>query len=465
MEKTQGQILFDTLTYEKKNIYASASPELMKDIFSYADGYRAFLNEAKTERESVKAVVAMAKENGFSEYHLGEKLSVGDLRYWNVYGKCVILFKIGKNDLEKDGVRILAAHIDNPRLDLKPMPLYEDSQMSFLKTHYYGGIKKYQWTTIPLSLHGVMVKKDGTTVDVKIGEDQSDPVFYINDLLPHLGQKQAEEPLGKAIPAENLNILFGGIPYADDNVKDAIKLNVLAILNEKYGVTENDFLSAELSLVPAFAARDVGLDRAFIGAYGHDDRVCSFPAVTALFAVKDTKHTVMAFLADKEEIGSIGVSGMQSDLLVDLLTEIALSQNKNPRLVKTASKCLSADVTAAFDPNFSEAYEKMNSALISCGTAISKYNGARGKSGSSDASAEYVGFVRKLFEDKGVTYQMAELGKVDLGGGGTVANYIANHSIETLDIGVPVISMHAPYEVISKADLYATYLAFRAFIE
>ncbi len=463
-KKTQGQLLLDDLGYQKKNRYADATPERMKEIFDYADSYRAFLDEAKTERESVDTVTCMAKENGYTPYRFGDALSVGDKRYYNVFGKCLVLFRIGENDLEKDGIRILASHIDNPRLDLKPVPLYEDSGMSFLKTHYYGGIKKYQWTTIPLALHGVMVKKDGTTVNVKIGEDEKDPVFYINDLLPHLAQRQVEEPLGKAIPAENLNILIGGIPYADENVKEAIKLNVLSLLHEKYGVTESDFLSAELSLVPAFKARDVGIDRAFIGAYGHDDRVCSYPAVTSLLSATDKKRTVMVVLADKEEIGSIGVSGMQSDLLTDLLTEIAISQHKNPRIVKTASKCLSADVTAAFDPNFAEVYEKMNSAMISCGTALSKYNGSRGKSGSSDASAEFVGFVRKLFEENDVPFQMAELGKTDLGGGGTVANYIANHCIETLDIGVPVISMHAPYEVISKADLFATYLAFCAFI-
>ena len=343
--------------------------------------------------------------------------------------------------------------------------MYEDSGMGFLKTHYYGGVKKYQWTAIPLALHGVMVKADGTSVDINVGEDDNDPIFYINDLLPHLGAKQSQEPLGTAISGETLNILIGGLPYDDKEVTDKIKLTALSLLNEKYGVTEEDFLSAELCLVPAFKARDIGFDRALVAAYGHDDKVCSYPAVTALLDNPDTKHTVMVVLADKEEIGSVGVTGMQCDIFMDIIDEISAALGKNARVVRNSSKCLSADVTACYDPNFADVYEKRNSAMISCGTTMSKYTGARGKSSTSDASAEFVGYVRKLFTENGVIWQTAELGKIDAGGGGTVAMYIANHNIETVDLGVPVISMHAPYEVVSKADVYSTYEAFCAFVK
>lgn len=464
-EKSQGQKLYEELSYKKKNIFENATPEQIQNILNYAEGYKKFLDDAKTEREAVTVSIEMAKKEGFSEYRLGDALSVGDKKYFNNHDKSVVFFQIGSEDIAQSGIRLIAAHIDNPRLDLKQVPVYEDSGMGFLKTHYYGGIKKYQWTAIPLALHGVMVKRDGTRADVCIGEDAGDPVFCINDLLPHLAAKQSAEPLGTAIGGETLNILIGGIPYADDEVSDKIKLNVLALLNEKYGVTEEDFLSAELSLVPAFKARDIGFDRAFIGAYGHDDRVCSYPALTALFATPNTQKTVMIVLADKEEIGSVGMTGMQSDVLVDLMDEIAIALGKNPRVVRSVSKCLSADVTAAFDPNFPDVYEKKNSAMISCGTCMSKFTGARGKSSTNDASAEYVGFIRKLLNDANVTWQTAELGRVDAGGGGTVAMYIANHNIETVDIGVPVLSMHAPYEVVSKADVYSTHEAFCAFIQ
>ena len=462
-EKTKAQELLETLSYKKKNIYELADAEKIKVIFDYAEGYKAFLDAAKTEREAVECAIALAKENGYTEYHLGDKISVGDKKYFSNFGKSLILFRIGEEDIEKSGVRILASHIDSPRLDVKQVPVYEDSNMAFLKTHYYGGIKKYQWTTIPLALHGVMVKADGEVVKVCIGEDITDPVFYINDLLPHLGQKQMAEPLGSAISGEALNIVIGGLPYDDPEISDKIKLTALSLLNDKYGVTEEDFLSDELSLVPAYTARDVGFDRALLAAYGHDDRVCSYPALTSLFALENNDKTVMVILADKEEIGSVGVSGMQSDIFTDILGEICASLGKNCAAVRYASKCLSADVTAAFDPNFPEVYEKRNSAMLSMGTCMSKFTGARGKSGSSDASAELVGFVRKLFAENGVIWQTAELGKIDVGGGGTVAAYIAKHNIETVDLGVPVISMHAPYEVVSKADVYSTHEAFVAF--
>ena len=465
MEKKNAQELLDKLSYKKKNVFEASSAEEIKAIYDYAKGYMQYLDDAKTEREATKVSIEMIEKHGFTEYKLGDKLSVGDKKYYNNNGKSLVAFTVGEENLEKNGIRILASHIDSPRIDLKQVPLYEDAGMGFLKTHYYGGVKKYQWTAIPLALHGVMVKADGEVVEVKIGEDDTDPVFYINDLLPHLAQRQSQEPLGSAISGETLNILVGGLPYDCDDVSDKIKLTVLSMLNDKYGVTEEDFLSAELSLVPAFKARDIGFDRALIGAYGHDDRVCSYPALTALLDNADTKHTVMVVLADKEEIGSVGLTGMQSDVLVDIITLISASVGADPIVVRSHSKCLSADVNAAYDPNFSDVYEKRNSAMISCGTCLSKYTGSRGKSGTSDASAEFVGFVRRLFAEHGVIWQTAELGKVDAGGGGTVAMYIANHNIETVDLGVPVISMHAPYEVVSKADVYSTYKAFCAFVK
>ncbi len=464
-EKSKGQEMLEKLSYKKKNVFEESSAERVKSIYDYSVGYMKYLDDAKTEREATEASILLAKKAGFTEYKLGEKICVGDKKYLNHHGKSLILFRVGENDVEKDGIRILASHIDSPRIDLKQVPMYEDSGMGFLKTHYYGGVKKYQWTTIPLALHGVMVKADGEVVNVKIGEDDTDPVFYINDLLPHLAQRQSTEPLGTAISGETLNILIGGLPYDDPDVSEKIKLTALSLLNDKYGVTEEDFLSAELSLVPAFKARDIGFDRALIGAYGHDDRVCSYPAITALFDEADTKRTVMVVLADKEEIGSVGITGMQSDILVDVIREISSSLGKNEIVVRSKSKCLSADVTAAYDPNFPDVYEKRNSAIISSGTCMSKFTGARGKSSTNDASAEFVGFIRRLFAENGIVWQTAELGKVDQGGSGTVAMYIANHNIETVDLGVPVISMHAPYEVVSKADVYTTYEAFRAFIK
>jgi aspartyl aminopeptidase len=464
-EKNSGREILEKLSYKKINVYESADAKKIKAIFDYSAGYMKYLDASKTEREAVNTTVELAKKNGFTEYKIGDKLKVGDKKYLNQHGKSVILFKIGENDIEKCGIRILAAHIDSPRIDLKQIPMYEDSGMAFLKTHYYGGVKKYQWTAIPLALHGVVIKADGQKLELKIGDESGDPIFYINDLLPHLAQRQVQEPLGSAISGESLNILIGGLPYADDDVSDKIKLTVLSLLNEKYGICEEDFLSAELSLVPAFNAREVGFDRALIASYGHDDRVCAYPAVSALLDNADTKNTVMVVLADKEEVGSDGITGMQSDFLVDVIEEISENLNKNSRMVRASSKCLSADVTAAYDPNFADVYEKKNSAMLSCGTALCKFTGSRGKSGTSDASAELVGFIRRIFSENGVIWQTCELGKVDQGGGGTVAKYIANHNIETVDIGVPVISMHAPYEVVSKADVYSTYEAFSAFIK
>ena len=463
-EKTLGQELSEKLTYKKTNVYEKADDARIEEMYRYAEGYKAFLDASKTEREAVRRAIAMAEAAGYSAYELGDPLCVGDLRYYNNRDKSVILFRVGEENVEKEGIRILAAHIDSPRLDLKQNPLYEDSGMSFLKTHYYGGIKKYQWTAIPLALHGVVAKADGTLVDVVIGEDEGDPVFYVNDLLPHLAQEQMARTMATAIPGESLNILVGGLPISDEKAENKIKLNVLRILNEKYGMTEEDFISAEISAVPAFRARDIGFDRSMIGSYGHDDRVCAYPALTSILETP-TRHTVITILADKEEIGSMGVSGLQSCLLRDLIDQISFAIGANPAIVRARSICLSADVNAAYDPNFPDAYERRNSAMISCGTTMSKFTGSRGKSGTSDASAEFVGRVRRMFAENGVLWQTSELGKVDLGGGGTVAQYIANMNIDTVDLGVPVISMHAPYEVVSKADLYTTHEAFCAFIK
>ena len=455
------------LAYKRTNVYEVADEKLMKAIFDYAEGYKTFIDEGKTEREACAYVVEAAKRAGYKPFEFGMKLKAGDKVYYDNRGKNVYLLKIGTADVAKDGVRIIASHIDSPRIDLKQVPLYETDGIAFGKTHYYGGIRKYQWAAIPLALHGTVVLANGEALNVKIGEDEADPVFYISDLLPHLAAKQNAKPLGEAIGGEDLNIWFGNVPYtAAENDKDkTVKENLLKILNEKYGITEADFLSAELSLVPSFKAKDIGFDRALIGAYGHDDRVCSYPAYTALFDEESNEHTVMVILADKEEIGSEGTTGMQCALFTDLIDEIAASFGVTSAAIRAHSMCLSADVNAGYDPNHPEVCEKLNSAYLSHGAGITKFTGARGKSGSNDANAEYVGYLRKLFDENGVIWQTGEMGRVDVGGGGTVAKYIANMNIDTIDIGVPVISMHSPYEVISKADLYENYLAFRAFIK
>ena len=358
-------------------------------------------------------------------------------------------------------MNIVGAHLDSPRLDLKQVPLYEKSDLAYLKTHYYGGIKKYQWLTVPLALHGVIVKKDGSKVEVKVGEKDDDPIFYVTDLLPHLSQEQNEKKVSVAFNPEKLNILVGAEPLPEEE-KDVVKKSVLAILNKLYGICEEDFLSAEIEAVPALKARDVGFDRALVASYGHDDRVCAYPEITATLQTK-TDRTVMTILADKEEIGSEGNTGMKSSVLVDIIAEISKALGADPAVVRANSKCLSADVSAGFDPHFPEVYEKSNSAILNDGVVMMKFTGRAGKSGTDDASAEFVASVRRSFDENGVNWQTAELGKVDEGGGGTVAMYIANSNIDTVDIGVPVLSMHAPFEVITKFDLYSAYLAFLAF--
>ena len=451
--------------YKRTNVYETADEKTMKAIFDYAEGYKAFLSECKTEREACDYIVAEAKKQGYKPFDFSAKVKKGDKLYYNNRGKAVFIIKVGNGDLKKYGIRIVGAHIDNPRLDLKQVPFYEDNGVAFAKTHYYGGIRKYQWATIPLALHGVVVKKNGEVVTVKIGEDESDPVFYVSDLLPHLAAKQNAKTLGEAIEGENLNIWLGNIPYGEKEDDKTVKKNLLKILEEKYGVEEEDFLSAELCMTPSFKPKDIGFDRALIGAYGHDDRVCSYAAFTAAFDTDSEQTTSITLLVDKEEIGSEGSTGMQCCLLRDIIDVLADSFGLTSASVRVASKCLSADVNASFDPNYPDVSEKLNATFLSCGAGITKYTGARGKSGSNDASAEYVAFLRKLFDDNGVVYQTGELGKVDAGGGGTIAKFVANMNIDTVDIGVPVISMHSPYEVISKADLYMNYLAFKAFIK
>ena len=462
MEKTVGQELQENLFYKKKNYYEESSETELEKIFTYAEAYKNFLNAGKTERESCEFTEKLIKDYGYTEYHFGDSLKPGDKKYFVNRAKSIVIFKVGTKNIEDDGIRLIASHIDAPRIDLKQVPMYEDGNMCFLKTHYYGGIKKYQWTTIPLAIHGTVILKDGSKVNIVVGEDKNDPVFCINDLLPHLGQDQMKQPSSKLIEAEQLNVLIGGLPYNDEKVKEKIKLNILKLLNEKYGMTEEDFLSSELCVVPAYPARDLGFDRSMISAYGHDDRDCAYTALTATLDA-ETDHTVMCLLVDKEEIGSEGTTGMKCKVYEDLMNEIADSLGANFRKVRFASKCLSADVTAAFDPSFASVYEKMNAAYVSCGPCMNKFTGAGGKSSSNDAHAEFVGEIRKVFNDYNVIWQMAELGKVDLGGGGTIAKYIANLNIDTVDIGGPVLSMHAPYEVVSKADLYSTYKAFTAF--
>ena len=449
------------LRYEKKTVYELAGATIVEEAYEYAKSYVKFLDAAKTEREAVAESVRLAEAAGYRAWNFGDAINVGDKLYYNNRGKNIFLFRIGTENIN-NGIRITAAHIDSPRLDLKPVPLYEEHGMSFFKTHYYGGVRKYQWLAMPLALHGVVVKQDGTVVDVVVGEDENDPVMYITDLLPHLARAQGGKTLNEVFQAEKLNILVGSRPV-DGEEKDAVKAGVLNYLNEKYGIAEDDFLSAELSIVPAAKARDVGFDRSMICAYGHDDRVCAYPSLTAMIDSTDTTHTSMCLLVDKEETGSDGVTGMQSSLIVDMIAEIAKALGGNEAAVRANSKCLSSDVTATFDPNYADVYEHRNSSLIGCGVCLCKYTGSGGKGGTSDASAEMVGWTRRFLNEAGVVWQISELGKTDVGGGGTVAKYMANHNIDTIDLGVGVLSMHAPYEVISKVDLYEAYRAFRAF--
>jgi len=462
-ERTQGELLREQLTYKTENGGKVLSVEELAAADAYCEGYKAFLNRAKTEREAVTEAIAMAEANGFVPFDREKPLKAGDKVYYNNRGKALLLAVIGTRPIT-DGATIAAAHIDSPRLDLKPNPLYEDSELAYFDTHYYGGIKKYQWAAIPLSLHGVVIRKDGTSVNVTIGEDDTDPVFCVTDLLPHLGGEQMKRPASEIIRGEDLNLLIGSRPLRDDEGSDSVKLNILRLLNEKYGIVEADFLSAELEIVPAYPVKDVGLDRSLIGAYGHDDRVCAYPALTAIMECGTPAYTAITILADKEETGSEGNTGMQSAFLRYFIDDLAAAFGANGRHVLANSICLSADVNAALDPIYPDVMVRSNAAKINHGVCITKYTGARGKSGTSDASAEFMGKVRQLLDNADVLWQTGELGKVDAGGGGTVAMYIANLDVDTVDLGVPVLSMHAPFEIVSKIDVYMSHKAFKATI-
>ena len=455
-EKTVGERLKEELFLKKENGLKNISDEKWEKISAFAEGYKAFLAKAKTERESVKASIEIAERAGFKPFDADKKYVAGDKYYVNNRGKSVAFVVVGKQSTE-NGLQITAAHIDSPRMDLKPNPLYEDSDLALFKTHYYGGIKKYQWTTIPLALHGVFAKKDGSVVEVNIGEDENDPCFVVTDLLPHLAQEQSKRTLSDGIRGEELNVLIGSLPFKDDKASELVKLNILKILNEKYGVTEADFLSAELEVVPAVKPRDIGLDRSLIGAYGHDDRVCAYPALVAICEIESPEKTAVCVLADKEETGSDGNTGLASDFLRFVVRDLAENQGVDYTVALRNSKCLSADVNAGLDPTFKDVMEAKNAAKLSYGAVITKYTGARGKSGTSDASAEYVAYVRNMLDNAGITWQTGELGRVDLGGGGTVALYVANMGVDVVDLGVPVLSMHAPFEIVSKFDVFETY--------
>ncbi len=450
----------DLLLLKRKNGYDLLSEAEKIQVNTYCEGYKTFLDAGKTERDCVRFSVALAERQGFRPLQRGEALRPGDKVYRVNRDKGLMLAIVGQKPLS-EGARICAAHVDSPRLDLKQVPLFEDRELAYLKTHYYGGIRKYQWVSIPLELHGVVVLRDGSSRTVSIGGRPGDPVFTVTDLLPHLAADQNKKPLGEAIAAEQLNLLVGTRPFADDEGAERVKLGILDLLHEQYGIVEEDFLSAELMAVPVGLASDVGFDRSAIGAYGQDDRVCAYAGLRALLDVEKPDYTAVCMLADKEEIGSTGVTGMKSAAFDAFMSDLCDAQSVRLKACYERAFCLSADVTAAFDPNYPEVFEKANSAYLNYGICLSKYTGSRGKSGASDASAETVGFVRKLFNDAGVIWQTAELGKTDQGGGGTVAAYMADRNIETLDAGVPTLSMHSPFEVTAKLDCYMTYRALK----
>lgn len=461
-EKSKAEALKEKLFLKRENGLLKASEEEIEKAQEFCEGYKAFLNNAKTERMAVKAAIAIAKEAGFEEFNAKKAYKAGDKYFVNNRGKALALVNIGKTGAE-NGVHITAAHIDSPRLDLKPNPLYEEIELALFKTHYYGGIKKYQWPTVPLALHGVMVTNEGEKIEINIGEDENDPKFVVNDLLPHLAKEQENRKVSEAIRGEELNVLVGSRPFKSDEGSELVKLNILKILNEKYGIREEDFLSAELECVPAAKACDIGLDRSMVGAYGQDDRVCAYPALMAAVNTKVPEKTLVTILADKEEIGSEGNTGLNSAFLKYIVHDIAEMQGVDTTVALRNSKCLSADVNAGVDPTFQDVTERKNASFLNYGVVITKYTGARGKSSTSDASAEYVGEIRSMLNKAGITWQTGELGKVDVGGGGTVAMFIANLGVDVVDLGVPVLSMHAPFETTAKFDIYMAYLAMSEF--
>lgn len=456
--------LKNKLFLEKKNGRLTADDSVLEKADSYCEGYKAFLDAAKTEREAVREAVKMAESKGFVPFESGKRYEKGAKVYFNNRGKTIALAVIGEEAVEK-GVNITAAHVDSPRLDLKPNPLYEDSDLALFKTHYYGGIKKYQWTVTPLAIHGVFALRNGEVIEVSIGEKENEPKFVIGDLLPHLATEQSKRTLNEGIKGEELNVLVGSHPFKSDEGSELVKLNILKLLNEKYGIVEGDFLSAELEMVPAFKACDIGFDRALIGGYGQDDRVCAYPALTAILEVENPKKTAIGILADKEETGSAGNTGLESDFLRFVIGDLAKMQGGDATVALRNSKCLSADVNAALDPTFPEVMERKNASMVNYGVVVTKYTGARGKSGTSDASAEYVAEVLALLDKADIIWQTGELGKVDAGGGGTVAQYIANMGVDVIDLGVPVLSMHAPFETTAKLDVYMCYRAMYEFMK
>lgn len=454
------------LINKKESGWNKTDDKKFTQIFEFCNGYMDFLNKSKTEREFAVNAVNIAKENGFKDINTVDSLKTGDKVYYVNREKSVYFAVIGKQKIE-NGLHIVGAHIDSPRLDLKPNPLYEDGGFAYFNTQYYGGIKKYQWTTIPLSLHGVIVKTNGEKISINIGDDESDPIFTITDLLPHLAKDQSTKKLSEAIEGENLDLLIGSIPVNDDKIKEKVKLNIMKILNQKYGIVESDFLSSELELVPAFKAKSLGFDYGMVAAYGQDDKVCSYTALKALMEIENPEKTAICILSDKEEIGSMGNTGMESHVFDYFVSELLnkTGENRVNLLDKVFcySKMLSSDVDAGFDPLYSGVSDRNNAGYLSNGITLNKYTGSRGKSGASDANAEYVAWVRNLFETNDIRYQLSTLGRVDVGGGGTIAYILANKGVDVIDCGVPVLSMHAPYEVTSKFDIYEAYRAYKAF--
>ena len=461
-EKNKAKALKEELFYAPKHMATVVEEDLFPKADVFAEGYKEFMSNYKTEREITAFFKAEAEKRGYTEFDKTKTYKPGDRVYRVNRNKCIILTVFGKKSLN-EGLRIAASHIDSPRLDLKPNPLYEKDELAFFKTHYYGGIKKYQWTTVPLSIHGVVAKKDGSVITIRVGDEPSDPCFMVTDLLIHLSADQMKKTLAEGVTGEALNILIGSEPIADDEGADRVKLAVMKLLNEKYGIIEEDFLSAELTMVPASPAREIGLDRSLIGAYGHDDRVCAWASFEPLLSMEIPEHTAVCVLADKEEIGSVGVSGMQSRFFETFMADICEAQQGQLRRCLEDSFCLSCDVSNAFDPIYAETCDKRNNSQINYGIALCKYTGSRGKGGCSDASGEVMGRIRRLFDDNEVIWQTAELGKVDQGGGGTVAAFMGNRNIDTIDAGVPVLSMHAPWETVAKFDCYMTYKGVWAF--
>ena len=464
MEEELKEKLFN----KKDNGWDSLDSNQKEEVFDLSKKYMDFLNVAKTEREFIKHARKLANENGYKDIMEFDTLKPGDKIYFVNREKSMYLAIIGEKSIE-EGLHIIGSHVDSPRLDLKPNPLYEDTGLAYFKTHYYGGIKKYQWTTIPLSIHGVIVKANGEKIEINIGEDEEDPIFTITDLLPHLAQEQMEKKLKNGVDGEDLNLLIGSIPYSSSKISEKVKLNILNILNQKYGITEADLTSSEIELVPAFKARSLGFDGSMVAAYGQDDKVCAYTSLHAMMELENVKNTAVCILSDKEEIGSMGNTGMESHMFDFFISEMLNKLGVNrPNLLDKVfcfSKMLSSDVDAGFDPMYASVSDKHNAGFLGKGISLNKYTGARGKSGASDANAEYVAWVRNILERNNIKYQIAELGKVDIGGGGTIAYIIANKGADVIDCGVPVLSMHAPYEVTSKYDIYSAYKTYKAFWE